>query len=238
MKKFLAALLAVVMVVGCMLTMTSCSLSIFDPKPQTDLEKAQENLEENDYLVIVKENSEETPLGIGVEAMLVAYDLIPFIEKMQKEDEEFNINDLKDELGDEFAETVVEMIGEVPVLTITIFEDKKLAGFAYDSYKLNKEAEEAEEKAFSKDAKEFGPSYHVDKVHDEYEEKYDKQMYEHAKYMLEEFARDLEKEENLAEKEYYESIVEEYEKADEDMLFGKKGTAFWYGTKQAIKDSK
>jgi hypothetical protein len=238
MKRILAALLAVVMIVGCMLTMTSCSLSIFDPKPQTDLEKAKENLEENDYLVIVKENSEETPLEIGVEAMLVAYDLIPFIEKMQEEDEEFNINDLKEELGDEFAETVVAMIGEEPVLTITIYEDKKLAGFAYDNYKLMKEAEEAVEKAAEKDAKKYGPVYYADKEEDKYQEKYDKQMYEYAKYMLEEFARDLEKEENLAEKEYYESIVEEYEKADEDMLFGKKGTAFWYGTKQAIKDSK
>ena len=66
MKKLLAALLAVVMVVGCMLTMTSCSLSIFDPKPQTDLDKAQENLEDNDYLVIVTENTEETPLDFGV----------------------------------------------------------------------------------------------------------------------------------------------------------------------------
>ena len=86
MKKFLAALLAVVMVVGCMLTMTSCSL--FDPKPETDIDKAQENLEDNDYLVVVTENTEETPLDFGVVSVLKAYDLVPFIEKMQEEDEE------------------------------------------------------------------------------------------------------------------------------------------------------
>ena len=236
MKKFLAALLAVVMVVGCMLTMTSCSL--FDPKPETDIDKAQENLEDNDYLVVVTENTEETPLDFGVVSVLKAYDLVPFIEKMQEEDEEFNINELKDTLGDEFAATVVEMMGEDPVLTITIFEDKKLAGFAYDQYKLMEEAEAAIEKAAEKDAKKYGPVYYADKEEDKYQEKYMEARYEEAKYMLEEFERELDKEENLATKEYYQSIVEEYEKDADDMLYGKSGTAFWVGTKQAIKDSK
>lgn len=239
MKRILAALLAVVMIIGCTLSMASCSvLSIFDPKPQTDFEKAQENLEENDYVVIVEENSDENPLGVGVEAILYAYDLIPFIEQMQEEDEEFNIDDLRDELGEEFAEAVVEMIGGEPVLTIYLFEEKKLASFMYDQYKLEKEAEEAIEKAAEKDAKKYGPVYYADKEEDKYEEKYEEQMYEYAKYMLKEFERELENEENAEQKAYYEKIVEDYENVDEDMLFGKKGNAFWVGTKQAIKDSK
>jgi hypothetical protein len=258
MKRILAAVLAIMMIVGCTLTMASCSaLSIFDPKPQTDVEKAKENLEEKDYFVYIddgKSDDENEPstLDVGVESILYAFDyneLLEVYNEMTGEDEEAEeldikalIEKLEEEYGEEFEESVYmsfRMNNIEPALTIVTFEDKKLAGYAYDMRKLNEEREDALEKAAEKDAKKHGETYNADQVYDKYGEKIDKKEYEHAKYMLEEFERDLDTKERAAEKKRYEEIVDAYENGEEDdILYGKKGTAFWYGTKQAIKDSK
>lgn len=234
MKKFLALALAIVMAVGCMLAISSCSM--FDPKPETNLDDAQRHLENNNYVVIVKESSEDTTLPIGVETVLVAYDLSDFVEEMKEKDEDFDLQEYKDLLGENFADTVVSMIGGDPDLTICVFKDKELANFAYDEHKLEVEAEEAMRKAEEKDAKEYGSDYYSYKEEEKYEEKERELTYEYAKYMLKEFKSELDQKDNADLKEYYESFVEAYERKD-DILFGKKDNIFWVGTEQAIRDS-
>ena len=64
MKKFISLLLATMMILGCMLTLSSCFLLKNDPKPELDLEDAQENLEDKDYTVIYKDNEDELPDGV------------------------------------------------------------------------------------------------------------------------------------------------------------------------------
>ena len=58
MKKFLSLLLAVVMILGCTLTLSSC-FSFLAAKPEMDLEDAMENLEDEDYVVAYDDDSED-----------------------------------------------------------------------------------------------------------------------------------------------------------------------------------
>ena len=64
MKKFISLLLATMMILGCMLTLSSCFLLKNDPEPELDLEDAQENLEDKDYIVIYQDNEDELPDGV------------------------------------------------------------------------------------------------------------------------------------------------------------------------------
>ena len=66
MKKFLSLLLATAMILGCMLTLSSCA---FAEKPELDLEDAQENLEDEDYHVSYEDDVDDA----GYEEMLYAY---------------------------------------------------------------------------------------------------------------------------------------------------------------------
>lgn len=232
MKKILVLALAIVMGVGCMLTMSSCT-----PKPETDLDDAKANLESNNYLVVIDEDSEEDPLPIGIEAVLTAYDLSDFIEQKQKENESFDFQEYKEALGEKFVETILTLLGSSPDLTIRVYESKKLASFAYDGYVLEREAEEAIEAAEEKDAKKYGPDYYTGKEKEKYSEEMEDLSYERAKYMLKKYESELSKEENANIKKQYESIVEAYEQSNET-VFGMKGKVFWVGTEAAIKASK
>ena len=71
MKKILAALLAAVMLMGCMLTFASCGA-----KPRLDLEKAEEALEDEDYNV----NYDDDVDSMGVKERLYASNDEDYIE--------------------------------------------------------------------------------------------------------------------------------------------------------------
>ena len=60
MKKIIATLLAAVMLVGCMLAFTSCAQPAI-----WDLDKAEENLKDNDYSVSYIDNEDELEAGVA-----------------------------------------------------------------------------------------------------------------------------------------------------------------------------
>lgn len=233
MKRILATLLAVVMILSCTLTFASCSM--FDPKPETDLEDAKKNLEDKDYVVLLEEAGKENDLGIGIDSILYAYDLKPLMAYLEDEGEDFA--EWKEDQGDEFVEAAIAalaMLEENWVLKITVYEDKKLAGYAYDTLELRDKMAADLEKAAEKDAKKHSETYNQELVDEKYEDKYSKITYERAQHILDEYSRDLSDDEKLM----YEEIVDNYENGDDEWFYGKKGTAVWEGTKQAIKDSK
>ena len=217
MKKIIATVLAVVMLLGCMVILASCSAT-----PETDFKTAKKNLEKQGYFVVITENK-DYELGLGVDSVLKAYDLDEFEEKMQEEDEDFDLDEYIDDLekiyteDEEFDKALANAIG-TPVLTIYKFDDTEMANFYYDRYKIQDDYEK------------------------EYEDKYSKVQYEMAQHMLEEYSRDLRKEDLEDQKEQYENIVEDYER-DLEMVYGKDGTFFkdgyyfWYGSKEVIEAS-
>ncbi len=54
MKKFLALILASVMILSCMIVFSSCT-----PRPKMDLEDAEDNLEDEDYYVLYSDDIDE-----------------------------------------------------------------------------------------------------------------------------------------------------------------------------------
>lgn len=218
MKRIIATVLAVVMLLGCTVVLASCSST-----PETDFKTAKKNLEKQGYFVVITEN-EDYELGLGVDSVLKVYDLDKFEEKMQKEDEDFDLDDYLDMLeslytdDEDFEQALASAIGTA-VLTIYKFDDTEMANFYYDRYKLE------------------------DDYNKEYNDKAAEISYEQAKHMLEEYSRDLRKEELEDQRERYEDIVESYEE-DLDTVYGKDGTFlkdgnyFWYGSKQVIEASK
>lgn len=81
MKKTIKYILAIALVLSCVLALVSCG-----PKPKLNLEKAEKNLEDNDYYVTLTDDEDE--LEYGMKEALVASDeddneiyIIKFVSK-------------------------------------------------------------------------------------------------------------------------------------------------------------
>ena len=159
-------------------------------------------------------------------------DLEEAMENLEDADYEVDYEEEVDEVG--ISEQLSAFNEDGDRITIIVFEDKKLAELEYDKYKLTEKMEDEMEKAAEKDAKKHGEDYNQSLVVEKYEEKSDKLAYEYAKHMLDKYDDELSDEEI----ENYEDIVDRYANGEPEIIFGKSGKVFWYGTKQAIEDSK
>ena len=65
MKKLIITLLAIAMLLSCVLVFSACA-----SKPEMDLEKAAENLEDEDYIAVYSDDEDD--LGAGIEERLYA----------------------------------------------------------------------------------------------------------------------------------------------------------------------
>ena len=244
MKKFLSVLLAMVMVISCVMALSSCSFleeltAEPDPEPVTDFKTAEKNLTENNYYVTI-EYSYDEDLGLGVEKVLKAYDLTPLInhlaEEAAAEDEDFDFEEWKDEQGKFYEEAVEDELYDLGIfpysydLIITKYSDSKMAEINYNELLLRDEYIKASEEAEQKDAKEYGPSYNHDLIEEEYEEKYDELQYERAKHLLDNYADEL----TVTEKLRYELIVKTYENGGDEDTFGINEDTVWRGSIQAV----
>ncbi len=59
MKKLIVTLLAIAMLLSCVLVFSACAA-----KPETDLEKAAENLEDEDYIAIYNDDEDSLPANV------------------------------------------------------------------------------------------------------------------------------------------------------------------------------
>ena len=246
MKKFLSILLAAVMVISCVMALSSCSLlekitdrSEPDPEPVTDFYTAEENLIRNNYYVTI-EYSYDEDLGVGVEKVLKAYDLTPFFEKMigeaEANDEEFDFDEWKSEIGMFYEEALEDELRDLGIfphsydLIITKYTDQKMAEINYDEQKLRYDYYQASKEAEEMDAEAYGPHYNENLVNEEYEEKYEEWNYEKCKYLLDNYADEL----SAVERFRYELVVKTYEKGGDEDTFGINGDTVWSGSVKAI----
>ena len=114
MKKIITTLLALAMILSCVLVLSSCSISIFAPKPELDLEDAAENLEDADYSVSYIDDTDE--LDVGMEEMLYASEVID-----------------REDFDDE--EEYYEALDARNYITIVVYSSKKTADIAYQNAK-------------------------------------------------------------------------------------------------------
>lgn len=235
MKKFLSVILVTVIVLGCIFALSSCSEGWDNPKPETDFSTAESNLVNNNYYVIIEYRYDDD-LGIGVDKVLKAYDLAPFIQEKTREAEAkgeyFSFENWKYEMGYSYS-TIMENWADsrTPDLTMTYYSDTKMAEFAYDNLKLYSDYANDRQTAMEKDAKTHSESYNTDKIVDEYEAKYEEQRYEYYKYVLEHYSYEL----SDSERYTYQSYVDSYENGGDEKIFGKKDNVVWEGTVAAIK---
>lgn len=238
MKKFLAVLLTIAMVFGCILALSSCTQPeeqpADDPKPETNFKTAEENLTDNNYFVVISHNYNDD-LDVGVKKVLKAYDLERFIDEKEDEYEDwygdsFDFEEWKESMGSAYI-SIMEAwaMGVTPDLTITLYTDEKMAEFEHDRLQMQVDREDALADAYEKDAQNNN-YYHQNKVYQEYNEKGEELTYEQYKYILENFYNEISDD----EKEAYESFIEDYEHAN-DILFGRDGDIVWHGTKAAIE---
>lgn len=173
MKKILSTILVAVLLVGCVFALASCSPKSQGEKPEFDLKKAAENLEDEDYTVSHVDDKDS--LEAYIEERLYAYD---------KED--YNS------------------------ITIVVFKDSKTAKLYYE-----KQVKSIQESI----------DYNEDQI----------EYYEH---ILKEYESKLESKEidGLEDKiKEYKEQIEEYK---EDYCYGIDDCTVWYGSADAVKDSK
>ena len=164
MKKFLTLMLAVLMLVSSVVVLSSCGA-----KPKLNLEKAEEALKDNDYMVSYSDDIDEA----GIEESLSAY---------KKDDS----------------------------LMIVKFAKSSTAKLYYQQMKMELDYQLESIKLEIKTTKHLLAKYEKDMKSDEIKG-------------LEDELKDLEKE------------LEEFE---ETYVIGRSGKCVWYGTVDAIKDSK
>lgn len=234
MKKFLSVMLAVVMVLGCVIALSSCD-SWSSPEAETNFSTAEMNLTNNNYYVVI-EYAYEDELGIGISQILKAYDLTPFIRQKTIEAEErgeyFDFQQWKYEMGYTY-EDIMEAwaMGRSADLTMTMYYDEEFATIAYDRLKLENDYANDRKTALDKDAKEHSESYNSSKVDAKYEEKYEEWYYKRCKYILDHYSYELSDSERLQ----YQSVVDDYENGDDEYVFGRNGYVVWTGTEAAVK---
>ena len=144
MKRILSLSLAFVMIFACIFSLSSC----FGPKPELDIGKAEDNLEDEDYTVNVVDD--EDLLGPGQVERLYAYngdDSIAIIEFENTKTAKLYYKQLKLERDQEIEEIKLEIKYMEHILDEY---SKDLDSEDEDDYKdrlkdLRKELEEAEE---------------------------------------------------------------------------------------------
>ena len=181
MKRKLAVLLALAMLIGCVALFASCGA-----KPELDLEKAKDALEDEDYTVYYSDDEDDLP--VYAEGVLSASD----------DDDNY--------------------------VYIMRFADAKTAKLYYNTLKIDRDNEIAEIKAEIKSLKaEIKASEQVLK-------KYEDDMKSDEIEDLEDEIEELEDE--------IKDLEKELEDMKEDYVIGRSGKVVWYGTADAIKDSK
>ena len=173
MKKILSTVLAVVLLVGCIFTLASCSPKSQGEKPELDLKKAAENLEDEDYTVAHVDDKDS--LEAYIEERLSAYD--------------------KD-----YENTI----------TIVVFKDSKTAKLFYEN----------RVKSIQED---------IDYIEAQIE------FYEH---ILKEYESKLDSDEIDEIEDDIKEMKEELEEYKEDYCYGIDDCTVWYGSADAVKDSK
>ena len=173
MKKILSTVLAVVLIVGCIFTLASCSPKSQGEKPELDLKKAAENLEDEDYTVTHVDDKDS--LEVFIEETLYAYDE-----------------------------------GHKNSITIVVFKDSKSAKFYYEDYVNGMQSE-------------------IEEIEAEIE------FYEH---ILKEYESKLDSDEIDEIEDEIKKYKEELEERTEDFCYGIDDCTVWYGSADAVKDSK
>lgn len=105
MKKTLKALLALTLALACVLTLVACA------KPKLNLEKAKDNLEDNDYYVSYE--TARKNLEPGMEEMLSAYgedgDYVVIVKFSTKKLAKLQYKIIKTEINNDIEETKLEI---------------------------------------------------------------------------------------------------------------------------------
>lgn len=185
MKKTFRSLVAVVLLLCTIFTISSCSLF---SRPPRDLEKAADNLEDEDYYVRYYDDEDDIYIPGVVEYLSAS-----------------------DEDGENY-------------LTVLVFKTSKAASLYKQSVKMSLDHE-------------------MEEIKNKIEEyKHEIKMLE---YTLKKFDDDLDSDEidEIEEEiDYYEDRIKEYEKELKELkketVIGKSGKTIWFGTKDALKDSK
>jgi hypothetical protein len=166
MKNIIKKSIALLLVLVSLFIVSSCSL--FTPKPNMDLEDAEDNLKDEDYFVVYNDEG-----SAGIKENLVAYD-----------DDNY--------------------------LVIIYCETAKMANLQYRYYELN---------------------------HERQIESYELKIKEYN-YILSKFDKDLTSDEIDQKEDELKEIEKKLEELKKNYVIGKSGKIVWYGTKDAIKDSK
>ena len=125
------------------------------------------------------------------------------------EDEKYTVTYVDDSDDAGIEEYLRASNGKDDYLYVTVYADAKLAKFAYKELKMEMKQEK----------------------------EYYKLQIEYYEYMLDEYGKELESE----DEDYYKELIKEYEKSLEEYdeyVIGRSGNTVWYGTKTAIEDSK
>ena len=139
------------------------------------------------------------------------FDLEDAADNLEDEDYYVSYSDDEDELSVGTVEKLTAYDDD-NFLYVTVYATKKLADMAYEELKLELEREEEDLK----------------------------REINHYKYLIKKFEDELDDRDKL---DYYEEVLEELEDEleelkDSEYVFGQSGKKVWYGTKDAIKDSK
>ena len=164
MKKFLTLMLAVLMLVSSVVVLSSCGA-----KPKLNLEKAEEALKDNDYMVSYSDDIDEA----GIEETLSAY---------KKDDS----------------------------LVIVKFAKSSTAKLYYQQMKMELD-------------------YEIESI---------ELKIKTTKHMLDKYEKDLDSDEIDELEDELKELEKELEETKEDYVIGRSGKYVWYGTEDAIKDSK
>ena len=167
MKRILSLALAFVMIFACIFSLSSC----FGDKPELDIGKAEDALEDEDYSVTVVDD--EDMLSPGMVERLYAY----------------NDDD---------------------TLVIVEFENSKTATLFYKSKKLDIEQE-------------------IEAL---------KLEIKYLEHILDEYSRDIDRDDEDDYKDELKDLKKELSELQDEYVVGKSGKIVYYGTKDAVEDSK
>ena len=173
MKKILSTILVAVLLVGCVFALASCSPKSQGEKPEFDLKKAAENLEDEDYTVTHVDDKDS--LDVYIEERLSAHD----------KDYENSI-------------------------TIVVFKDSKTAKLYYEN-RIKSMQEDID---------------------------YTEAQIEFYEHILKEYESKLKSEEKDEIEDNIKDMKEELEEYKEDYCYGIDDCTVWYGSADAVKDSK